>query len=346
MSKKKNQHFVPQFYLRSFSNDPNKKNISVYDPRNDVHIKSAPIRHQASKDYFYGQDGKLDDVLTFFENKVLPIYRKVHDENFVTKPHSEEQFYLLLFAISTELRNPVHIDLLEDSFKNLSDHLNSKGENDIDLSIPNAAFFSLKGLMSSSEICMDLRCKLLINETRYPFLTSDNPLVKYNRFLEYHDSYGGREGYGLKGLKIIIPISPTKSVIFYDEQVYYVGKKKKKTVSVTEDDVFKLNLMQFLNSKKVVFHNGINEDYLKHLRDQYNSYETKVESKLEEFDTEDELKKLVLTYKSGLRLDLKLSFLFLSNHAVQYKLGDRAVHPRKHAVIIRKLREQERDKSE
>jgi len=50
----KNQHYVPQFYLRSFSNDS--RSIGLWFASQDRIIMNASISNMASKSYLYGKD--------------------------------------------------------------------------------------------------------------------------------------------------------------------------------------------------------------------------------------------------------------------------------------------------
>lgn len=60
----KKQHYVPQFYLKNFSNDG--KNIYCYDKEE---FKSYPqsIKNIAQSKYFYGKDLTLEDNLSYLE---------------------------------------------------------------------------------------------------------------------------------------------------------------------------------------------------------------------------------------------------------------------------------------
>lgn len=51
MADNKNQHYVPQFYLRNFSSDD--KNIAAYHLGQERSLGLVPIKDQCSKDYFY-----------------------------------------------------------------------------------------------------------------------------------------------------------------------------------------------------------------------------------------------------------------------------------------------------
>jgi len=54
VSKRKNHHFVPQFYFRRFSVD--ERSICALPRSSGKAIRTASIKAQASKDWFYGSD--------------------------------------------------------------------------------------------------------------------------------------------------------------------------------------------------------------------------------------------------------------------------------------------------
>jgi Protein of unknown function (DUF4238) len=47
----KNQHFVPQFYLRNFSTDEEKQSIGLFNFARSTAVGNASIRNQCSRDY-------------------------------------------------------------------------------------------------------------------------------------------------------------------------------------------------------------------------------------------------------------------------------------------------------
>ncbi len=61
----KNQHYVPQFYLRLFSNDS--KSIGTWITREDKIITHASISNMASRNNLYGSDQILENELSKVE---------------------------------------------------------------------------------------------------------------------------------------------------------------------------------------------------------------------------------------------------------------------------------------
>ncbi len=77
MASNKNQHFVPRCYLRPFSINSDNKEINLYNIDRKRFIERAPIKHQCSKNYFYGDDSRLEKALQFTEGTYASVLRDV-----------------------------------------------------------------------------------------------------------------------------------------------------------------------------------------------------------------------------------------------------------------------------
>ena len=96
----KNQHYVPQFYQRRFFDDG--KNIGVFLVDQQKSIPSAPIKSQASADYFYTSDTEkpenVEKAFSGIEGIAKEIMQKL-DANPRTPLSKEESFSLYVFTI-------------------------------------------------------------------------------------------------------------------------------------------------------------------------------------------------------------------------------------------------------
>jgi hypothetical protein len=101
---KKNQHYVPQFYLRFFG--VNSKFIHLYNVRKKLYIPKATIKHQCYKRKFYGSDGIIENELALMEQTYSQIIRGVLREgNSITQyPTSKDidTINLLQFTFADE----------------------------------------------------------------------------------------------------------------------------------------------------------------------------------------------------------------------------------------------------
>lgn len=270
---KKNQHYIPKFYLRNFSFNSNKKQIGVFHLNSSFFYQTAKLKTQGSKDFFYGHDGEIEDSLAEIEGHLATVIHDIISTDECPKKKSKEHIELLAFVGLTHLRNPVLIESIKESHEAMRQHiLELDPKSDANKVVPNMSHeevvkIALSGIKDVIDNISDLDYKLLVNKTNTPFLTSDFPVVRYNRFLEFRKWSHGKTGYAQIGLQIFIPLSPTVMIVFYDPLVYKVGFKKRAICDLTKDsDVNKLNQLQVMNCLETIYFNeGISEMYIRSL---------------------------------------------------------------------------------
>lgn len=275
-TEKKKQHYVPKLYLRNFSNNEDRKTVSVYRLETQQFIPSASIDSQGMANYYYGEDGKIEDELAILDNQLAPALNACLTSKY--SPHRKDNAYrdLILFTILTDLRNPVRhkqLEVLAGETKEryITEWLeNFKGTHiedaikTVDLPNFNPILEGLKRVNRAMLYVSDLKMKLIINQTSIPLISSDYPVFLYNEFLIKHEIFSF--GYGSPGLQIIFPISPRIALIYYDAGIYNIGKKQDKTVFASKEDVKNLNLMQVHKAYKTVLGNHqVTEAYFKKL---------------------------------------------------------------------------------
>lgn len=262
MNKKENQHFIPKFYLRRFSFENNQKQIGVFDMQSKFFKSDAKLKTQGSKPYFYGKDGNIEDALSELENIYAKVLKDIITTAKVPNKNSLERYLLFQFSVLMSIRNPILPRNIDDSFKAMSEILKSKGPCDLGMlkSLETNREESLKmgfqNIFLYTNFCLDLEIKLFRNRTNVPFIISDNPIVKYNQYLEKRKHPGGNTGYGSLGLQIFVPIDPKMILVFYDSWAYKIGSRKQAIIELDDpNDIFQLNLLQFVNCDKIVFFN-------------------------------------------------------------------------------------------
>jgi hypothetical protein len=297
-TEKEKQHYVPKFYLRHFSFNNNTKQIGVFNVNTNFFMADAKLKTQAYKPYYYGRDGRIEEMLSRVEGRSCIAISKIIGEKQIPKTDSDEFLEVILFVILTQLRNPTieknilssrqelikrakefapNGDLPEEKLPNIMSH-----EEMVELALSN--------IKTGMLYCGDLSVKLLINNTMTPFLTSDNPVVKYNQYLEVRNYPYGWIGYGTVGLQIIIPLSPRISLMLYDGWAYKVGDKQKGYIELVDKDVDQLNMLQILNCNSNIFFNEkLNKAYLQKLKkvsEQYHKFNEPDSSMVRKFDVE------------------------------------------------------------
>jgi hypothetical protein len=280
-SNKKNQHYIPKFYLRNFSYKKNLKQIGIFNVTNKFYFQKAPIKSQGSKSFFYGEDGIIEDLLSLIENEFASHIKNIIVSVKIPEKGSLEHYRILEFIILSDLRNPVLINYSKQTRKVLKQKLEelhpgkSIDENIVkEITHKEAVSLALSSIRKVIVNTVDLGMKLLINKTNIPFITSDYPIVKYNQFFEEKKYPGGKSGYGSKGLQLFFPISPEIILILYDTEIYKVGFNKRDTLNIENEQAVKqLNLLQLLNCQSTLFFNEkISKHYIERLFDKSKNY--------------------------------------------------------------------------
>jgi hypothetical protein len=69
--KKKNNHYVPQSYLRRFRSVSDRQ-VGLFNLKSEHHVETAPIKSQCSKDYFYTKNPLFEDEFSKLEARQAP----------------------------------------------------------------------------------------------------------------------------------------------------------------------------------------------------------------------------------------------------------------------------------
>lgn len=293
MSTKKNQHFVPQFYLRRFSESMKSPYIELFNCTNQKHVINAPIKNQASIKHFYDDDNSIEDNLEIIENEAAKSISKIDRLGFIPSS-SIDRINLFAFTFYQLTRTKYHANQVQSNINDMyrqiyKDDDRFKSFFDVyKIEIEKPATFAIGIISEIIHQTFDLKIKLIINKTKQNFITSDNPVLKYNQFLEKRKQYGGITGIGLKGIQYFLPIDSKKCLLFYDSTTYKIGKWYSNTVIVSKkEEIDLLNLLQLLNCEDHIYFNNETEiDYIKTLYYESKKYEKAGISKVKEYPQE------------------------------------------------------------
>lgn len=340
--KKKKQHFVPRFYLKYFSYNNEDKQIGIFNRNTDFFIQKGELRSQAKENYFYDKTGKVEDALSIIEGESSIVINEIIKTESLPKENSEEHITLLVFILILMLRTKSHENLTNESIDKFykqvyKDDIRVKDTlEDISIGIENAATFAISTLPKILPLALDLKSKLIINSTRTPFITSDNPVMKYNQYLERKKHPGGITGIECKGLQIFFPITPKLTVIFYDSWVYKVGNRKDKKIIIEEkEEIDQLNLCQFLNCQQNLYFNEIiNKEYLDSIQKKSEKYENSGIVSVNEYPdfrkTEGEnTSSLVVTGATDVKIRLKINRIKETSNGKSFRMSNKAFYSRK-----------------
>lgn len=271
MAEKKKQHFVPKLLLRYFSSDSNEKLISIFNVDSRKYISSGALKSQCQESYVYGEDKEVENVLGEIENGAAPIIKSIIENKALPKHGSEEFlilfFFGLLLAARTKYAADHSNDVLNKTFREIGKHdkrFEQFKEGGLQVKNRYAAAISVQVAMEAISLSLDLSLKLLVNNSKTKFITSDNPSIRYNQFLEKINYPGGHLGFLTKGLQTFLPLSPDIMLVYYDKWAYKFGNKNDKIIEIKDEkDIEQLNYLQIVNCSEIVYtNNTISEYYL------------------------------------------------------------------------------------
>ncbi|MHA7582063.1 DUF4238 domain-containing protein [Paenibacillus vandeheii] len=339
MPEKKNQHFVPRFYLKYFSHEYQGKFLSLFNIPSRKFIERAALNGQASKNYFYGKDLTIENALGDIEKETSKLFSLMIETQITPPSHSPAHLILLTFITTLSARTEFageSINETVDKFtkevlkyeKQFKDELNG-----VSFGYENPVLLSLHVAAKAIPLLLDLDFKFIVNSTHIPFITSDNPVIKYNQFFERLNKPGGHTGYATKGLQMLFPIFPDLYVIFYDRDVYRVGNKKDTVVILNDvSDVEQLNLLQYMNAfENIYFDENFKIRSLDRLKEKGDHFRREHLSNVKEYFGEES--SLLHIFSNDIKVGLKISFIQELKKAKKYDLGIKMVHYRNEELL-------------
>lgn len=251
MATNKNQHFVPRCYLKAFSKDGEGLAINLFNIDRKRMIQNAPLKHQCSKDYFYGEDQQLENAIQFTEGTYGSIVKKVLSSGYkFTDDHKEflRVFWLLQY-LRTESASRRQVEMFEGmniTFGGMPDEFVP--------SIKEAVLNSMHVFAKEIDIVNDLKACLIKNKSDVRFVTSDDPAIMANRW-QQSDYRARGTGFGLRtaGLLALLPLSENVMFLAYDGDVYSVPNKDCWAICKNNADARAFNQFQYFNCRANIF---------------------------------------------------------------------------------------------
>lgn len=253
----KKQHYVPQTLLRNWSSDG--QSIHVYQLDLDEFIETAPIDSQAQKHYYYGEDQKIENLLSTLEGEASTIIRKIlQGDRELTR---EDKRCLICFVAMQNIRTPKRIQKLDDEITELAKRmLNNSGKikdtavlDKLKVEVDSNSFWQLRMFLQTFIIYADLRFAFLISNESNKFVIGQDPIVITNKLLEERHWKLSKQGLIMKGLTVFLPLSPTVTLCMYDNSTYrFVGDKLNYQLNDEEIDI--LNYYQFCNTENSIYY--------------------------------------------------------------------------------------------
>lgn len=257
-------HFVPKFYLRNFSEDGKRMNLFNFSRRQA--IEGVSIKHQCSRRNFYGFFPRMEQAFADLECKAAKVIRGIRARADIPSESSDDWALLLKYMLFQKLRTTntgraskaltdyAHQLLFENNTESADEESNGA-----EAKVANSVMVPLLVAPDILPIASDLRAHLFTNATGREFITSDDPVVTHNQYCEGID-YQGVRGWNSSGLQVFWPLSPHELIVFYDHQTYVIGRSKRErrvTKLFDERDIAQLNSLQILNAHHNVYFAGI-----------------------------------------------------------------------------------------
>jgi hypothetical protein len=247
MANNKNQHFVPRCHLKPFTKDGAGVAINLFNLTQRRAIADAPVKNQSSRDYFYGQDTRLEDAIGFMESQYATVVSDILNNPGPVKPGHETVLrrFIYLQHLRTESRSRA---LAEHTFAITDLPGVDMERTSLKEAMRDAVQVAMQHYASTMRIVDDLKVCLVRNDTSVPFFTSDDPAALANRWHQRDArTKGSSFGVGKAGVIFLLPLSPTALCILYDGDVYSVPKAGGWIVVRKAADVRLLNEHQVLN---------------------------------------------------------------------------------------------------
>jgi hypothetical protein len=258
MPPNKKHHYVPQFYLKNFSAD--QKLINSYIKKRREIFQDVAIKDHCHRNYFYGKYGKTEKILSTLEGYFSKAINLFLDSRY--NGESNINKWLLLFAAVQYTRSEKINDFVKRNLKfTFNKILRFKidqgpdlDEDDEELEFvaknPIVEIF-YRGLLNQP-IIQDLEIHKIINDSPIDLYTSDSPVVVINPLFR---NVPECIGLALKGIQILIPLSPKILLQIYDPKVYspITTGGRLQAIIKKRSVIQNLNYMTIMNAEKHVF---------------------------------------------------------------------------------------------
>lgn len=248
----KRHHYVPRFYLNAFASAP--KRIHLLNIRREQCLPDVSLRDQCYSHRLYGQDDELEDAFAVLETAASPLFRNIL-RNARLPPAGSREHGLLLTFLSLQLSRTIaaQSQALQMSAVLGKAVFDDSPPPDWTLSSTEALLMMLGAAEGIRDTLTDLAMILVHSPASGGFVTSDNPVFRYNMYCEGIRHFGVT-GTKQRGFQVFFPLSPTALLFLFDAGVYKVGAPKRPgAVAATVQDMHGLNRLQCVSAGENVY---------------------------------------------------------------------------------------------
>lgn len=327
---KNRHHFVPRFYLRRFASQP--RRIHVFNLRRQAAYESVGLRDQCFRRRFYGDTPEVEDAFASLESIVAPTLKAIGLKRVAPATGTAEYIQVVAFVALQLLRTTAAVKRVRRTSEKLaSAAFNGSPPSEFQLDEDQALVISLSNLTIMVRALDDLASHVIAAPSGTTFITSDNPVFRYNQYCESIRGVGVLGGV-CRGLQVFLPLSPELCVLLYDSVVYKTGRRGTAPSSrATMEDVRILNLMQLVAAdQNVYFSNWAERHAVESLALVAMRHRSQSGARLTEaVENGNERSVLLHQYEQMPDLNLALSFAKVRRNARRVPLFERAQKVRK-----------------
>lgn len=281
MPEHKNQHYVPQHFLRGWADD---ERISVYHIYDGAIPVKTSISKVCSENYLYGNPTHVERELHKLEGLHQKSLDTLRNGGYLPDLTLWERLLLLSFITTQRtrskstrksinegdelLREGIRDDLVSDRYDDLVDWtseltLEEKEDTLVDATTLGIHLEMIVLGIFGYRTLEDLEPVMLRNVADEEFVISDTPIITDNPQFK---SDRVVSGFAEPGLQLYCPIGPKRVLLLYDSTAYDINSNFRRQVLLkSQKAVDEVNLLQFHTADNVVLHNSCSEEYLDRL---------------------------------------------------------------------------------
>ncbi|HEX8323314.1 MAG TPA: DUF4238 domain-containing protein [Tepidisphaeraceae bacterium] len=271
IKRRQNQHFVPRYFFRLFSLE--KKAICALLKSTGRIIESTSIDKQCAKNNFYGSH-EVEHALQLLDGNHCNSIRSLIAAAWGGPALKDRSISDLLEFIAVqnartefeaEFESTQSEHFAEICFRHFVEHNTDAifreqaivamdaGQVHFKKDRAAAAVLNVKTALDLAFLLSDLSISVLCNQTDYPFIFGDSPVIFYNQWAR-NVSNRGVIGYQSPGLQIFAPIDSYTLVYLFDPSKYSGKCTDGKIVNLVDrSDISQLNAMQLHQSLNNVY---------------------------------------------------------------------------------------------
>jgi len=277
MAEYKNQHYVPKYLLRGWTDN---ERVPVYNLDNKQEYPPTSISNLCSEDYFYGGP-EVEQSMDDLEELHSDVINKIRNERAFNALSDSEIRQFCVFVLLQRNRTKQTKKETEELIDNLAkEYIKLKVESgEVDPELPSGEnalelldqyrisrdaplSFPMLQALTGIDLIIDLEVAILENETDIEFVVSDHPVVHDNRrFKDEIDKY--LIGMQSRGLQIFIPLSDEVQLMLYDPAAYFVdytNKEERRVSIISETPVEGLNDLQMINAFESIYYRNSGQE--------------------------------------------------------------------------------------